>query len=259
MKLTLRDETIELSTPYGKLQIPVSDIRRIEIGFRIDADLARKIESAISELGSPQFKQRQSAGNDLLALKEKAYPALVQATKHSDAEIARRAEEIIAKIRETVPETQLDVPMHDVIYTDDSKITGRLTATSFKVYTFQFGEQQLKLADVRSIRPPGPAAREVADGGPDPGNLTGFQNQIGKTFAFRVTGGIQGSLWGTDVYTTDSTLALAAVHAGLLKPGQTGVVRVTILPSPPAFQGTTRNGVTSSPYGPFPAAYRVMK
>ena len=27
------------------------------------------------------------------------------------------------------------------------------------------------------------------------------------------------NLWGTDTYTADSTLALAAVHAGVLKPG----------------------------------------
>jgi hypothetical protein len=30
MKLTLRDEFIELNTPYGKLLIPVRDIERIE-------------------------------------------------------------------------------------------------------------------------------------------------------------------------------------------------------------------------------------
>jgi hypothetical protein len=35
-------------------------------------------------------------------------------------------------------------------------------------------------------------------------------------------------------------------------------VRVTILPPPPAFGGSTQNGVTSSPYGAYPAAYQVL-
>ena len=52
-------------------------------------------------------------------------------------------------------------------------------------------------------------------------------------------------MWGTDVYTSDSTLATAAVHAGVLQPGQTGVVKVTILPGQAAYQGSTRNSVRS--------------
>ena len=36
--------------------------------------------------------------------------------------------------------------------------------------------------------------------------------------------GVGGFVWGTNVYTLDSTLALAAVHAGLLKTGESKVV-----------------------------------
>ncbi len=93
----------------------------------------------------------------------------------------------------------------------------------------------------------------------DPGNLTQYGGQIGKSFFFQVTGAAAGSLWGTDVYTTDSTLAAAAVHCGILKPGQSGVVKVTITASPPAFTGSTRHGLTSSNYGQYPAAYKVSK
>ena len=75
----------------------------------------------------------------------------------------------------------------------------------------------------------------------------------------RVTGAVQGSLWGTDTYTLDSTLALAAVHAGVVRPGQNGVVKVTILAPQAAFQGSQRNGVTSSHYGNYPGAYKIVK
>ena len=103
------------------------------------------------------------------------------------------------------------------------------------------------------------AEPEIGNAIADPGNLHGYHQQVGKTFAFRVTGVANNNLWGTDVYTTDSSLAAAAVHAGVLRAGQTGVVRIKIIPSPPAFQSSTRNGVTSNNYGMFVAAFQVLK
>jgi hypothetical protein len=92
---------------------------------------------------------------------------------------------------------------------------------------------------------------------PDPGNLVGLQGQVGKSFSFEVTGEAAGDLWGTDVYTSDSRLAAAAVHAGKVRLGEKKVVRVTVVQPPGGFQGSTRNGVTSYSFGPYPGAYRV--
>ncbi len=78
----------------------------------------------------------------------------------------------------------------------------------------------------------------------------------GRVLFFRVTGAASGSLYGTDVYTSDSSLATAAVHAGVLKVEQTGVVRVTTIPSHVGFVSSTRNGITSSAWGSHPA-FRV--
>ena len=54
------------------------------------------------------------------------------------------------------------------------------------------------------------------------------------------------------IYTNDSDIAMAAVHAGLLQPGQTGVIRIINVGSNNNFIGSTRNGVTtqswSSPF-----------
>ncbi|HUE87997.1 MAG TPA: LCCL domain-containing protein [Vicinamibacterales bacterium] len=79
----------------------------------------------------------------------------------------------------------------------------------------------------------------------------------GTTYYFRVTGATDGSVWGTDVYTGDSALAVAAVHAGAIKPGETAVVRVTVMPPVTQYHGSVRNGVTSHDFGRFGAAYRV--
>ena len=71
--------------------------------------------------------------------------------------------------------------------------------------------------------------------------------------------GVGGTVWGTDVYTTDSPLALAAVHAGVVPMGQSAVVKVTIVPSPNNFVGSTRNGITTEPFGQYPAAYTISR
>jgi LCCL domain len=79
----------------------------------------------------------------------------------------------------------------------------------------------------------------------------------GVTYYFRVIGTVDGSVWGTDVYTGDSALAAAAVHAGAVKAGETTVVRVTVMPPLAQYQGSVRNGVTSHDYGRYGTAYRV--
>ena len=85
-----------------------------------------------------------------------------------------------------------------------------------------------------------------------------LEHKVGQSFFFQVTGEAFGPVWGSDVYTSDSSLETACVHAGLLKPGEAGVVKVTMMTPIPIFQGTTRNGVTSRTWtNGWSGAYRV--
>ncbi|MGE3143952.1 MAG: LCCL domain-containing protein [Pseudorhodoplanes sp.] len=90
-----------------------------------------------------------------------------------------------------------------------------------------------------------------------PPSMVGLSETPGTTYYFRVTGTTEGQLWGTDTYTRDSTIGAAAVHAGLLKPGETGVLRLTVAAALEKYPGSTRNGVTSTDYGSFPQAWRL--
>jgi hypothetical protein len=92
---------------------------------------------------------------------------------------------------------------------------------------------------------------------PDPGILYDYANRIGETFYFDVTGQVGYSIWGSEVYTADSHLATAAVHAGILKVGQRGIVKVTMVKSPESHRGSTTNGVTSANWGSYTASYMV--
>jgi hypothetical protein len=95
----------------------------------------------------------------------------------------------------------------------------------------------------------------------DPGTLTEFgAHEFGRAFLFEVVGRTDGSVWGTDVYTADSRLAAAAVHAGAVRAGERGLVRVTIVDgTSQGYEGTTRNGVQTFDYATYPTAYRVER
>jgi hypothetical protein len=90
-------------------------------------------------------------------------------------------------------------------------------------------------------------------------DVRSLERKVGQTFFFQVAGHGNGSVWGTDVYTSDSSLESACVHAGLLQSGEAGVVKVTMVPPVPVFQGSTRHGVTSRPWtAGWSGAYRVQ-
>jgi hypothetical protein len=93
--------------------------------------------------------------------------------------------------------------------------------------------------------------------GEAPDDLVALGHQVGNTFYFRVHGEEAGVVWGTDVYTADSALAAAAVHAGAVELGATAVVKVTIVPPLQQYHGSTRHDITSQSYGYYRAAYRV--
>lgn len=100
---------------------------------------------------------------------------------------------------------------------------------------------------------------EAQDVLPDPGTPNQMENVApGTTLFFNVTGKTTGgSLWGTDYYTTDSSLAMAAVHSGAIRNGQTGVVKVIFYPGRAQYAGSTRYGVTSSSWGGYELSFAV--
>jgi ElaB/YqjD/DUF883 family membrane-anchored ribosome-binding protein len=95
---------------------------------------------------------------------------------------------------------------------------------------------------------------------PDPGMLVDIDGEEGSEMLFEVTGSTDGAVWGTDVYTNDSSLSTAAVHAGALRNGEHGIVRVTFVDGlNVAFEGSERNGVWSEDFSEHPLGFRVAR
>jgi hypothetical protein len=81
------------------------------------------------------------------------------------------------------------------------------------------------------------------------------QLAVGDQVTIRVKGRIDGRVWGDAVYTTDSDLGAAAVHAGLARSGESRWVKVWIVPSPSRFPEAFAHGVQSQPRDRATAAF----
>ncbi len=90
-------------------------------------------------------------------------------------------------------------------------------------------------------------------------NATQLQGDPGATFQVSCPPGCEqtGGLWGTDVYTADSGICRAGIHAGAILSGG-GVVVVQIQPGRPAYRGSPRYNVTSSDYGSYDRSFAVI-
>lgn len=61
--------------------------------------------------------------------------------------------------------------------------------------------------------------------------------------------GTPSSVWGTDIYTDDSSVCTAAVHAGKITLASGGTVVIRIRPGESSYANTTRNGITTLDWG----------
>jgi hypothetical protein len=83
-------------------------------------------------------------------------------------------------------------------------------------------------------------------------------SETGKTYKFKCpAGGKESSVWGTNIYTLDSSICNAAVHAGKLTMENGGSVTIELRPSESSYKGTTRNGITTNGYGAYAHSFVV--
>jgi len=131
-------------------------------------------------------------------------------------------------------------------------------STRYGVTSSSWGNYELSFAVEPVEGAPAPGGSGAL---PNPGTLKNVSNAApGVVMLFQVTGALSGgSVWGTQLYTTDSNLAMVAVHAGVLKPGQTGVVKVTFYPGQKSYVGSVRHGVASSNWGSFGLSFTIER
>jgi hypothetical protein len=83
-----------------------------------------------------------------------------------------------------------------------------------------------------------------------------FRGQNGQRYTyFCPAGGSYFTVWGTDVYTDDSAVCVAAVHVGLITYASGGHVTFEIRPGQDSYVGSLRNGVQTHNWGSWPGSF----
>ena len=81
-------------------------------------------------------------------------------------------------------------------------------------------------------------------------NATSLEAKDGDTLTLACSpGGQAHTVWGSDIYTSDSSICTAAVHSGLITFQQGGAVTIEVRPGRPLYGCSERNGVTTGAYG----------
>jgi len=96
----------------------------------------------------------------------------------------------------------------------------------------------------------GAAAAQTA---PCPSNALSIP---GPTTCSCASGGGTGAVWGTEVYTADSNICVAAAHAGVIGPGG-GQIIVTPGGRHDNYPGSTQYGISTSTWGAYDRSFTV--
>ncbi len=159
IRMTVLQQSVEVQTKYGKLTIPLREIRRLEFGLHLPEGVEPRIDQAVKQMGSDTYKEREDAVKQLVNLGPMAYPSLQKAAQSQDLEVVKRAGAAMKRIEDKVAPEQLRFKVEDTIQTSEFTITGRIVSPrdSIRVHSETFGEFDLKLSQLRSLHQHGQA------------------------------------------------------------------------------------------------------
>ena len=92
-------------------------------------------------------------------------------------------------------------------------------------------------------------------------DATEWRDNTYWTYTVTLPAGIPSAadVWGTDVYTDDSSIGSAAVHAGHLNSTTGGTVKIQILPGRSSYNGSTGGeGIVSQDYGAWDGSFKFL-
>ena len=109
------------------------------------------------------------------------------------------------------------------------------------------------------------AATEAPASAPatDPWSVNAVEHraQVGEEFTYDCPPADESrtdTIWGTDVYTDDSSVCTAAVHAGAITIEDGGEVTIEMRPGEASYESTDRNGIESSSYPAWGGSFVIV-
>ncbi len=90
-------------------------------------------------------------------------------------------------------------------------------------------------------------------------NALDYRGRIGVLVDFECApGGFPQPVWGVDIYTDDSSVCTAAVHAGEITLEAGGLAWIRIAPGQLSYDGSERNGILTESYPAWDGSFTVV-
>lgn len=152
-KFTISHITVE--TEFGPLDVPITRIRRVVPGLESHASLYGRIRELIEDLASDDYKQRETAEQELFKMGPPVRAELELYRDDSSAERARRVKAILARLDELSEddfgESEAETWIReDTIETVEFTIVGKVSPETFTVNN-RFGTLTIDLDYITSI------------------------------------------------------------------------------------------------------------
>lgn len=145
---------IDIETEFGSLQIPIERLVDFRPGLVSLPELQAKVDGLVEKLGDREFKTRESAHRELVAMGPMLANMLATLDDGGDAErkkhLVKIKEEIEAMIEEEDGEASNNLEMisrGDRVQTPDFSIVGKLVQQEFEVKS-KIGDLRIQLSDV---------------------------------------------------------------------------------------------------------------
>jgi hypothetical protein len=149
-------KVLHIATPYGRLDVPVSELVQIRFAALNDPQLAGRIAEGIAALGSEEFDKREEAMAALRKIGGPALEALKKALASDDEEVKSRAEKLAGEIEEEQSEAEEESKLGPIAGDEDEVVTLKFTAMGhveeevFQLAT-KYGSLKLKRSDIVSV------------------------------------------------------------------------------------------------------------
>jgi hypothetical protein len=90
-------------------------------------------------------------------------------------------------------------------------------------------------------------------------NMQQYRGKTGPIYKITITGNINNTVWGTNIYTDDSFIPKAAVNAGVVRNGEQKTVHIEMLPGQSSYQGSNNNSASTNGYGAWGGSYKFVE
>ena len=206
---------IAVETQFGKLVVPIDKIRSFAPGLDSNSRLDEQIQELIKTLASDDYKTREQAHKDLVAMGLKVQIELQKYTGDENAEVKRHVTEILKDLEEAAAQAEDEggggnqpLPRLDTVVTTDFTVLGRVEPAQFEIQS-KYGPLTIQLADIaRGERDSGARESLRRNLSINAANLaqrgfksTGIRVQAGDKISINAEGSIVMSPWGNNAAT----------------------------------------------------------